>query len=71
MVEDPVCGIQINEAEAAGKVGYWGRAYYFCSVFCMAAFVEDAEKYMAGEEKPLQHNHPRREVTGPKVGQRA
>ena len=65
MVEDPVCGIQISEAEAAGKVGYWGRAYYFCSVFCMAAFVENPEKYTAGEERTLQHSPPRREVSDP------
>lgn len=39
MAQDPVCGMQIDEGEAAGKVGFKGAAYYFCSVFCMAAFI--------------------------------
>lgn len=52
MVQDPVCGMQIGEGEAAGKVGYCGMAYYFCSVFCLAAFVENPEKYTRGKKEP-------------------
>ncbi len=42
---DPVCGMQVAESESAGKVGYWGQDYYFCSEDCKKRFEEDPEKY--------------------------
>lgn len=71
MVQDPVCGMQIGEGEAAGKVGYCGMAYYFCSVFCLAAFVENPEKYTLREERTLQRHYPQREGSDVKISQRA
>ncbi len=35
---DPVCGMQIEEREAAGQAEYEGRTYYFCSPACQRKF---------------------------------
>jgi len=41
---DPVCGMQIDESEAAGQVEYEGETYFFCSPGCKARFeAEPAE----------------------------
>ena len=45
MAKDPVCGMQVNEQAAAGKSEHKGKAYYFCSPACKAAFDKNPEKY--------------------------
>jgi Cu+-exporting ATPase len=35
---DPVCGMTIDPADAAGHAQYAGRTYYFCSVSCLERF---------------------------------
>ena len=42
---DPVCGMQIEENEAAGKTDYQGRTYHFCSSACQRKFEENPEQY--------------------------
>lgn len=42
---DPVCGMQIEESEAAGQSDYQGRTYYFCSNSCKEKFDESPEDY--------------------------
>lgn len=37
-VTDPVCGMQISPAEAAGMQLSEGRVYYFCSPQCQEKF---------------------------------
>ncbi len=46
-VVDPVCGMTINPATAAGKHDYKGTTYYFCNPGCLAKFKADPEKYLA------------------------
>ncbi len=48
MARDPVCGMEIDEREAAGKSEYMGTTYYFCSPGCKKAFDEDPAKYTEG-----------------------
>lgn len=43
---DPVCGMQIEESKAAGKSGYEGKTYYFCSNVCKTEFDDEPEKYV-------------------------
>ncbi|MGI8470554.1 MAG: YHS domain-containing protein [Pyrinomonadaceae bacterium] len=43
---DPVCGMQIEEQEAAGQAEYDGRTYYFCSSACQRKFEENPEQYV-------------------------
>jgi YHS domain-containing protein len=42
---DPVCGMIIDPATAAGKSTYNGVTYYFCSLGCKASFDKDPAKY--------------------------
>jgi YHS domain-containing protein len=42
---DPVCGMQIEEAEAAGQTEHDGRTYYFCSTACKDRFEASPEEY--------------------------
>ena len=46
-VKDPVCGMEIDPAKAAGKSEYKGQTYYFCSPGCKKSFDKDPEKYVA------------------------
>lgn len=48
-VRDPVCGMDIDPATAAGKSEHKGRTYYFCSPGCKRSFDKDPEKYLGGE----------------------
>jgi YHS domain-containing protein len=43
---DPVCGVAIEEAKAAGHTGYAGQMYYFCSSDCQKQFQSDPGLYI-------------------------
>ncbi len=63
MVHDPVCGMEVDPATAAGKSEYKGQTYYFCAPGCKKAFDADPEKYVSkagGEHHEHQehHSHP-------------
>ncbi|MFQ5737165.1 MAG: YHS domain-containing protein [Thermodesulfobacteriota bacterium] len=45
MALDPVCGMDIKEEDATGKVEYEGRTYYFCSEGCKEKFAKEPAKY--------------------------
>jgi P-type Cu+ transporter len=47
MVIDPVCGMEIDPKEAAGKSEYQGKTYYFCSTGCKKSFDKDPQKYIS------------------------
>ena len=49
-VVDPVCGMTIDPATAAGKSEYRGETIYFCHLGCKAKFDADPEKYVAHEK---------------------
>ena len=51
MQTDPVCGMQIEESEAAGKSEYKGRTYYFCSGVCKTDFDDEPERYAKKSEE--------------------
>jgi Cu+-exporting ATPase len=46
-VHDPVCGMDIDPASAAGSTEFEGRTYYFCSTSCLERFKEHPENYAA------------------------
>src|SRR5687767_7368014 len=50
---DPVCGMTVDPANAAGSSQYGGQTIYFCSAHCKTKFDADPAKYM-GEKKPEQ-----------------
>lgn len=54
-VRDPVCGMDIDPATAAGKSEYKGQTYYFCSLGCKRSFEKDPEKYLGASPQTHQH----------------
>jgi P-type Cu+ transporter len=45
MQKDPVCGMQVDPATAAGSSACNGKTYYFCSTSCKQKFDRDPKQY--------------------------
>ncbi len=45
LVTDPVCGMTLRRAEAAGRCEHEGRTYYFCAASCRERFAADPGRY--------------------------
>jgi len=45
MEKDPVCGMQVDPAKAAGKSEYQGKIYYFCNPACKRKFDANPDQY--------------------------
>jgi Cu+-exporting ATPase len=43
---DPVCGMAVDPATAAGKFDYEGKTYYFCNPNCLRKFKADPQGYL-------------------------
>jgi Cu+-exporting ATPase len=55
---DPVCGMEVDPATAAGSSEYQGQTYYFCSTGCKRQFEKDPQRYMgAREDHEPPHDH--------------
>lgn len=52
---DPVCGMTVDSASAAGSATHDGTTYYFCSRHCLEKFRADPGRY-AGS-KPARADH--------------
>lgn len=50
MAKDPVCGMQVEPQSAAASAEHQGATYYFCSANCHDKFVQDPQRYAAGED---------------------
>ena len=62
MARDPVCGMMVDEKQAAATYEYKGTTYYFCAPGCKAAFEKDPEKYLGeGGSEHMGHGHGGRE----------
>ena len=54
-VLDPVCGMTISPADAAGTMDYGGQTYYFCATSCLEQFRADPARFVGGagrDERP-------------------
>jgi Cu+-exporting ATPase len=49
---DPVCGMTVDPATAAGSLEHDGRRYFFCSTHCLARFQADPRQYLGGAAAP-------------------
>ncbi len=56
MARDPVCGMDVIEAQAPAQTKYESTTYYFCSEWCKQEFEKDPEKYARREEEQRQDN---------------
>src|SRR5258705_4026535 len=57
-VVDPVCGMTIDPADAAGHADYKGATYYFCAESCLERFKADPERYLRPEPRTLRIPDP-------------
>ena len=44
---DPVCGMKVDPAHAAGEYEYAGTKYYFCAIKCKERFAADPESFLS------------------------
>ncbi len=44
---DPVCGMKVDPATAAGNFDYEGETYYFCNPNCLRKFSADPQSYLS------------------------
>ena len=51
-MKDPVCGMQVDPAKAAGTSQHQGQTYYFCSKGCKAKFDANPGGYLAPQAPP-------------------
>src|SRR3954470_20965032 len=47
---DPVCGMTVDPATAAGAFDYKGTRYCFCNPSCLAKFKANPESYLSTEK---------------------
>ncbi len=45
VTKDPVCGMEVEPAQAAGHSIYRKRTYYFCSIECQEQFDKDPVRF--------------------------
>ncbi|MEO8339601.1 MAG: HAD-IC family P-type ATPase, partial [Nitrospirota bacterium] len=48
---DPVCGMTVEPATAAGSYTYQGKTYYFCATSCLTKFQVDPIHYLTPPEQ--------------------
>ena len=46
MAKDPICGMDVDEKQAAATSQYEGKSYYFCAPGCKRAFDKEPAKYI-------------------------
>ncbi|HSQ51102.1 MAG TPA: heavy metal translocating P-type ATPase [Nitrospiraceae bacterium] len=51
MAIDPVCGMTVQQATAAGSYEYQGKTYHFCAASCLTKFRNDPIHYLTPPEQ--------------------
>ncbi|NJL18057.1 MAG: YHS domain-containing protein [Nitrospira sp.] len=51
MAIDPICGMTVDPAKAAGQFDHQGTTYYFCATSCLERFRADPDRALS--KKPL------------------
>ncbi len=49
MAKDPICGMDVDPAQAAATSEYNGQTYYFCAQGCKKKFDENPESYVGAD----------------------
>src|SRR5438270_11287853 len=63
---DPVCGMHVEPATAAGSFDWQGKTYYFCARSCLQKFKADPTAYLEqGKRPPEQLAKPGAKYTCP------
>lgn len=61
---DPVCGMTVDPAEAAGSQEYKKKTYYFCNPSCLERFKNDPPSFIHDHEHPATVQSHRDPVCG-------
>jgi P-type Cu+ transporter len=69
MALDPVCGMTVDPAKAAGEFDYKGTKYYFCSKHCVHSFQSDPERFVSKKASAAHTHHAAVPVQG--IGRKA
>ena len=56
-VKDPVCGMDIETATAAGRTEHKGQTYYFCGSKCKEKFDLNPEQYLGKSAATPESGH--------------
>ena len=56
MAMDPVCGMEVDPAQAEWSTEYKGKTYYFCASGCKRSFEKEPEKYLNKSEQGHEHH---------------
>ena len=48
--KDPVCGMEVNADQAAGKSEYLGETYYFCCNGCKQQFDQKPQRFVGKQQ---------------------
>ncbi|MGV3515583.1 heavy metal translocating P-type ATPase [Luteitalea sp.] len=51
-MKDPVCGMEVDPAKAAGTSEYQGQTFYFCSRSCQAKFDATPDRFVSPPDSP-------------------
>jgi P-type Cu+ transporter len=51
-VTDPVCGMEIERADAEAALEFQGTLYYFCSAACKERFAAKPDGYVSASASP-------------------
>ncbi|HEY7238132.1 MAG TPA: heavy metal translocating P-type ATPase [Burkholderiales bacterium] len=57
MALDPVCGMTVDPAKAAGTFEHKGTQYYFCSKHCLHSFASDPERHLSKKAGDAHAHH--------------
>ena len=55
-VIDPVCGMSVNPAKAAGSVTHGGKVYHFCSKRCVEKFTANPSQFLPQATLSVNHS---------------
>lgn len=56
-VKDPVCGMDVETATAAGRTEYKGQTYYFCGPNCKKQFDLSPQQYLGQSARSPKTGH--------------
>jgi Cu+-exporting ATPase len=56
-VKDPVCGMDVETATAAGRSEHKGQTYYFCGSKCKEKFDLSPEQYLGKSAGSAKSGH--------------
>jgi Cu+-exporting ATPase len=57
VVKDPVCGMDVETADAAGHTKYAGETYYFCGLACKEKFNKNPAQYVGKQAEVPKSGH--------------